>query len=475
MPAKAGDPFAEFLAPPANETPAERQMREEMERAAKLRSDEIDEELKKERALIKSKKVMKLLLLGQSESGKSTTLRQFQLAYTPAAFKAERATWRGVIQLNVVRSIRLILDTVSDALDQQRDPSKDDSSSMDDTVHLTEEHERLRQRLERLRDAESALMAQIRAPAEEGDGFAQSVAQSYEDSDHVPQERKELAVRADWKRPFQRLRLPNPRSSFDEHLDAGDYVDEPTEVIHDLRQDIITLWNDPDVRELLRRRKLRIEETSGFFLNDLERVTLRSYFPTSDDVLRARLKTEGVSEYVFQMEMPEARAHAAEWRIVDVGGTRSQRSAWVPFFDDANAIIFLAPISAFDQVLAEDRSVNRLEDSVTLWKMICQNKLLEHIELILFLNKMDILEAKLKAGVRLAKYVRNFGERPNEIETAAKYFRSKFHAIHREYSPQPRKFYCFTTSVTDVVQTSGILAAVRDIIIRQHLKESRLM
>lgn len=33
---------------------------------------------------------------------------------------------------------------------------------------------------------------------------------------------------------------------------------------------------------------------------------------------------------------------------------------------------------------------------------------------------MDILEAKLKAGVRLAKYVRNFGERPNDLETVAK-------------------------------------------------------
>jgi hypothetical protein len=35
-------------------------------------------------------------------------------------------------------------------------------------------------------------------------------------------------------------------------------------------------------------------------------------------------------------------------------------AAWVPFFDDMNAIIFLAPISCFDQVLVEDPNVNRL-------------------------------------------------------------------------------------------------------------------
>ena len=42
----------------------------------------------------------------------------------------------------------------------------------------------------------------------------------------------------------------------------------------------------------------------------------------SDDVLRARLKTVGVSEYSFQMEAGDERG--TEWRIIDVGGSRSQ-------------------------------------------------------------------------------------------------------------------------------------------------------
>ncbi len=54
----------------------------------------------------------------------------------------------------------------------------------------------------------------------------------------------------------------------------------------------------------------------------------------------------------------------------------SQRAAWCSYFDDANAILFLAPISCFDELLAEDRRVNRLEDSFLLWKGIIQSKLL---------------------------------------------------------------------------------------------------
>lgn len=251
--------------------------------------------------------------------------------------------------------------------------------------------------------------------------------------------------------------------------------DEAQEVIHSCSYDIMALWNDRLVREVLRRRKIRLEESPGFFLNDLDRVTALNYTPNDDDVLRARLKTVGVSEYRCEMEAVAGRESGTEWRIVDVGGSRSQRATWVPFFDDVDAIIFLAPISSFDQVLAEDRSVNRLEDSVLLWKAVCSNKLLANVDLVLFLNKCDILDAKLTSGIRLSKYVRSYGDRPNDMETASKYFRSKFSAIHREYSPLPRKFYGFCTTVTDTTTTAGILASVRDMVVRRHLKQSRLL
>lgn len=41
-------------------------------------------------------------------------------------------------------------------------------------------------------------------------------------------------------------------------------------------------------------------------------------------MLKARLKTVGVSEYKFEMEVTAGRDSGTEWRIVDVGGSRSQ-------------------------------------------------------------------------------------------------------------------------------------------------------
>ena len=95
-------------------------------------------------------------------------------------------------------------------------------------------------------------------------------------------------------------------------------------------------------------------------------------------------------------------------------------ATWVPFFDDVDAIIFLAPISAFDQVLSEEERVNRLEDSVLLWKAICSNKLLANVDLVLSLNKCDILKRKLDNGVPLVRYVKSYGDRPNDVENACK-------------------------------------------------------
>ena len=64
------DPLAIFTRPPPNETPTEREAREEREARARQISDQIDEQLKKDKAILKRRNgLVRVLLLGQSESG----------------------------------------------------------------------------------------------------------------------------------------------------------------------------------------------------------------------------------------------------------------------------------------------------------------------------------------------------------------------------------------------------------------------
>lgn len=59
-----------------------------------------------------------------------------------------------------------------------------------------------------------------------------------------------------------------------------------------------------------------------------------------------------------------------------------QRAAWIPYFKEITALIFLAPLSSFDETLTEDPSINRLEDTFMLWKTICANKLLADVQIV---------------------------------------------------------------------------------------------
>lgn len=72
------DPLTLAVAPPAGETPAQRIVREKAEAEARKISEEIDEQIKRDKLASKRRKrSVKVLLLGQSESGtsESTFLR----------------------------------------------------------------------------------------------------------------------------------------------------------------------------------------------------------------------------------------------------------------------------------------------------------------------------------------------------------------------------------------------------------------
>lgn len=153
------------------------------------------------------------------------------------------------------------------------------------------------------------------------------------------------------------------------------------------------------------------------FLDSLERVADPHYIPSDDDIIRARLRTVGVQEHSLILDSgPEP---GREWLIYDVGGSRSLRAQWPAYFDDVHAILFLAPINCFDERLAEDPRANRLDDSLQLWKLVCSHRLLRRTELVLFLNKTDLLERKLKGGVKFGAYVKSYGGE-NEAEPVMK-------------------------------------------------------
>ncbi|KAH9848956.1 G-alpha-domain-containing protein [Lenzites betulinus] len=519
------DPLAAALAPPAGETAAERAVRLRAEAQAKAVSDAIDERLREERAASKRQRSFKLLLLGQSESGKSTTLKNFQLAFAPKAWLAERTSWRAVIQLNLVRSVNAILDvlaadmaaahaaaspatspfvrpTTAQGHARLEPPSTASASAGPDAepvapaspaapLQFTSTHALLKLRLAPLRRVEADLKQLLGAATDE---FAPDVFSGTPIDDDVgsalPRRRPtgEFCVRShqSWRdalrSAYQGSGAGTGAGSAGDQTRAAaaheERLADATEIIASCAADMAALWADAVVRDVLARHKIRPELSPGFFLDDIARIAARGYEPSDADVVRSRLRTLGVQEHRLVMERGGISSLASneisrEWMIYDVGGSRTSRAAWFPFFDDANAILFLAPISCFDELLQEDRRVNRLEDSFLLWRAIVESKLLAKCILVLFLNKYDLLDKKLRSGVQVRKYLPSYGERENSAPVVARYLHQKFKDQHREYTPQPRRpLYGFVTTAIDTAETTATLASVRDGILRHNLQKA---
>ncbi|KAG7090957.1 hypothetical protein E1B28_010025 [Marasmius oreades] len=491
------DPLTRAIAPPPNETEAEREARLAAEQLAKKRSDQIDEEINQQRLVEKREQAsVKVLLLGQSESGKTTTIKNFQLISQPKAFRSELPLWRAIIQLNVTRSIRIILDAMSTAQtanlnltststttplpppNSDYSPISRPSSSysprqaLPQVPLLTPEQLKLKMRLSPLTQVEEALMRRLSPSSPAGSLALLSTTTSFP----FPSNRsKEITVysASGWKGAFAKFVAGMTRSSMDSQDINFDDPEDPGVILHNCSEDMVKLWNDEGIRRLLESQNLRLEDMSGFFLDSLERITALKYIPTTEDILRARLKTIGVTEHRFVLKAGNMLSR--DWRVFDVGGARNLVPAWAPYFDDMNAIIFLAPLSCFDQSLAEDYGVNRLEDSILLWRSIVKHPLLQKTELILFLNKCDLLKAKLDSGTQFSHWVVSYGDRPNTFESVSGYMKKKFGTIHKQHSDKPRTFYCHFTSVTNAQTTFHILENVRDLIIRQSLTTSHLV
>merc|ERR1712004_961753 len=128
------------------------------------------------------------------------------------------------------------------------------------------------------------------------------------------------------------------------------------------------LWVDSGVQECFSRsNEYQLNDSAKYFLDDLDRLGAKDYQPTEQDILRTRVKTTDIVEVHFSFKN-------LNFKLFDVGGQRSERKKWIHCFEDVTAIIFCVAMSEYDQVLHEDETTNRMQESLKLFDSICNNK-----------------------------------------------------------------------------------------------------
>ncbi|XP_077190316.1 guanine nucleotide-binding protein G(t) subunit alpha-2 [Paroedura picta] len=246
-------------------------------------------------------------------------------------------------------------------------------------------------------------------------------------------------------------------------FNLADSIEEgtmPTELVECIKR----LWKDSGVQLCFdRAAEYQLNDSASYYLNELDRITTANYLPTEQDVLRSRVKTTGIIETRFSVK-------DLNFRMFDVGGQRSERKKWIHCFEGVTCIIFCGALSAYDMVLVEDDEVNRMHESLHLFNSICNHKFFAATSIILFLNKKDLFEQKIKK-VHLKICFPDY-DGPNTYDDAGNYIKHQF--LDLNMRKDVKEIYSHMTCATDTQNVKFVFDAVTDVIIKENLKDCGL-
>lgn len=120
----------------------------------------------------------------------------------------------------------------------------------------------------------------------------------------------------------------------------------------------------------------------------------------------------------------------------------------------------------FDQVLFEDRRMNRLMESCNIFETIVNNTAFSRVSVILLINKTDLLAEKIK-HVNIGDYIEQFRGNWQDLTVVQEFLLSLFDSRRRDRS-RPL-FHHFTTAV-DTENIRFVFQAVKNTILQNHLE-----
>lgn len=330
-------------------------------------SADIDEQLKQQKR--SDSTLIKLLLLGAGESGKSTIAKQVKLIMLEGFSEAEITSFKTTIYANIVSSVQSLINGAQEFGFELKSSEK-----------------------------EAALLLQ--------------------------------------------------NTTADSLLDA--------DVIEAIRD----LWTKSEAikKTWQRSNEIQIIESTAFFLDALDRITAPDYKPTPDDILRSRVKTTGILETSFQID-------GHDFKLVDVGGQRSERRKWLHCFQDVTSIIFCISMSEYDQMLHEDNTVRRTEESMRLFEEICNSKWFGETDVILFMNKYDLFQEKaVRVDMKVAFPDYDGGL---DAKKASQFLKSKFLSLNHN---DKKEIFVHLTTATNTENMKNIFDDVVKSLINKSLQ-----
>ncbi|KAJ3271558.1 hypothetical protein HDV01_006520 [Terramyces sp. JEL0728] len=182
----------------------------------------------------------------------------------------------------------------------------------------------------------------------------------------------------------------------------------------DVQTAVLDVWNNPTIQTSFEKSSV----PPTLFMPHINRIYDEAYIATDLDILNLRTVTQNVSETVFVV-------NKENMHFFDVSGLLHHRKVWLNYFDNVNSVLFVISLAAYDQVLVEDEKTNRMVDSIELFHELVEEKLLAKPQFILFMNKKDLYEQKVKKS-KIVKYFPDYEGKAGSVSQGINFFKAKF-------------------------------------------------
>jgi len=252
------------------------------------------------------------------------------------------------------------------------------------------------------------------------------------------------------------------------------------ELTPELAQTLQKLWKHNAIQNAFEARNIIcVPDSTQHFMDEFDRIIDPNYVPTDADLFLVRYRTTGMAEKQFEID-------GTIFKICDVGGQRNERRKWIHFFDGVTAVIFVAALSAYDEVPFEDEEANSMRESIEIFDEHCNSAVFEQTAFILFLNKNDLFSEKAtKVSISVCfggNYNGNHykGIEPGQgypdgelIEAQYEFIKSEFES--KNDNPDERQIYVHRTQATDPDNIKRVFNDVQHIVINWSLQRSGLL
>ena len=210
----------------------------------------------------------------------------------------------------------------------------------------------------------------------------------------ILQSMSELLKVSDWFSPLANTALAAAKEEVIEMGSRSMAMSSVLELLTpDLKDKLQALWHDPGVQSTWNEHRgtgrIQAAECLQYFMDESERV-LRANAKINDrDWLSASVRTVGIVFEKFEFQ------RGVQIEVRDVGGRRPERKKWMHAFDGVSIVMHVAALNEYDEVLYEDNTKNRVEESMDVFEHVANSEYFAQLPTVLFLNKCDLFKQNL--------------------------------------------------------------------------------